>query len=121
IEPCQFHGDRTVWHPMIAVTDPERDALLLRAGFLPLQHRSLECEPCVNSTIHDMSKFKAASATKSCGSTEDETGHNADRHRLSALEEELGTRWEWKPTEPISQKYLDLFYRGCGNHFGCGL
>lgn len=106
IEPCQFHGDRTVWHPMIAVSDFDRDALLARAGFTPLQHRSLECEPCVNSTDEDIARFN---------------DQIADKKRLSALEQELGTRWTWNPTLPVSQKYLDLFYRGCGNHFGCGL
>lgn len=120
IEPCQFHGDRTVWHPMIAVNDSERDALLSRAGFAPLEHRSLECQPCVNSTVADISKFNDPSAAKVGNSSEDEANHAADRKRLSALEEELGSRWEWKPEAPV-QKYLDLFYRGCGNHFGCGL
>jgi hypothetical protein len=121
IEPCQFHGDRTVWHPMIAVTDLERDALLSRAGFTPLQHRSLECEPCVNSTPEDVAKFNDLNCQKESGFIKDEASHDADRKRLYALEQELGSVWEWKPTVPVSQKYLDLFYRGCGNHFGCGL
>lgn len=106
IEPCQFHGDRTVWHPMLAVIDAERDALLERAGFVPLNHRSLECEPCVNSTESDLERFNY--------------NHN-DKQRLVELEQELGSSWKWKPALPVPEKYLDLFYRGCGNHFGCGL
>lgn len=106
IEPCQFHGDRTVWHPMLSLNDADRDALLERAGFKPLGHRSLECEPCVNSTDTDLARFNQ---------------NQKDKQRLVKLEEDLGFAWEWKPTLPIPEKYLDLFYRGCGNHFGCGL
>jgi 3'-phosphoadenosine 5'-phosphosulfate sulfotransferase (PAPS reductase)/FAD synthetase len=102
IERCEFHGDRTVWHPMVNVTEVERDALLNRAGFLPLGHRSLECEPCVNSTVLDMKRMDSQ-----------------DRVKLRRLEKELKIKWQ---NESASfENYLDLFYRGCGNHFGCGL
>lgn len=106
IDPCQYHGDRTVWHPMIALSDAERDKLLERAGFSPLGHRSLECEPCPNSTKADWKRMCAK-----------------DRKRLLNLEQESGVVWaqdrEQEQEDP--EQYLDLFYRGCGNQFGCGL
>lgn len=106
IDPCQYHGDRTVWHPMIEVSDVERNALLERAGFSPLGHRSLECEPCPNSTKADWKRM-----------------HAEDRERLLSLEQDSGVLWgrdrEQEPEDP--EQYLDLFYRGCGNQFGCGL
>jgi hypothetical protein len=104
IDPCQYHGDRTVWHPLIEVNDTERDALLQRAGFSPLRHRSLECEPCPNSTATDWKRMCIE-----------------DRERLLSLEQESSIRWDHDSEQEDPNQYLDLFYRGCGNQFGCGL
>ena len=49
IEASEYHGGRKIWHPLYAHTDAERNALLYRAGFEPLPHRSRECNPCVNA------------------------------------------------------------------------
>ena len=49
IEASEYHGGRRIWHPLYAHTDAERNALLYRAGFEPLPHRSRECNPCVNA------------------------------------------------------------------------
>jgi len=102
VEVCEYHGDRTVWHPLFDLPDDERDALLERAKFTPLGHRSLECEPCINSTAKDMARLSIK-----------------DSQKLRSLEKEIGASWGTPPKAP--QKYLDLFYRSCGNHFGCGL
>lgn len=53
IYDSDFHGGRTLWHPLFLHTDEERDALIHRAGFVPLPHRSLECNPCVNANRAD--------------------------------------------------------------------
>lgn len=42
----EYHGGRTLWHPLYKHTDEERNALLDRAGFEILPHRSNECFPC---------------------------------------------------------------------------
>lgn len=102
IQICEFHGDRIVWHPMIDINDFERNTLLERAGFLPLGHRSLECAFCVNSTIVEKKQLSTI-----------------DQERLVALEQDSGVTWTMN--SPLGEKYLDLFYRGCGNQFGCGL
>jgi len=105
IERCEFHNDRTVWHPILNVDTEERDALLKRAGFKPLNHRSLECEPCINSTSADWERLNAL-----------------DKKKLYVLELEIKSALEKNlKGKGIEEKYLDLFYRGCGNHFGCGL
>jgi hypothetical protein len=103
IERCEYHGERTVWHPLLDIDDSARDGLLDRAGFIPLRHRSLECEPCVNSSEEDLERLAVT-----------------DKKRLLALEKAVSVTWVHSPT-PVTEKYLDLFYRGCGNHFGCGL
>lgn len=50
----EYHGGRTVRHPLYAHTEAMRDELLRRAGFEPLPHRSQECAPCVNANRGDM-------------------------------------------------------------------
>lgn len=102
LEHCQYHGDRKVWHPMIEISNADRDALLARAGFLPLGHRSLECEPCVNSSCADLKRISSV-----------------DQQKQRALELIVNNAWALSP--PEVENYLDLFYRGCGNHFGCGM
>jgi 3'-phosphoadenosine 5'-phosphosulfate sulfotransferase (PAPS reductase)/FAD synthetase len=48
------HGGRKLWAPMIKLSDIDRNELILRAGFKPLPHRSMECFPCINSNRHDL-------------------------------------------------------------------
>ncbi len=52
-EGSEYHGMRKVWHPLYAHTKAERDALLSRASFEVLPHRSDECSPCVNANRED--------------------------------------------------------------------
>lgn len=49
IYASEYHGGRTVWHPLYQHTDEERNELLAKAGFDVLPHRSRECNPCVNA------------------------------------------------------------------------
>lgn len=48
------HGGRSLWAPLVNATASERDALVGRAGFDVLPHRSMECFPCVNSSRADL-------------------------------------------------------------------
>ena len=50
----EYHGGRKLWHPLYLHTDEQRNDLLNRAGFEPLPHRSLECNPCVNANRGDL-------------------------------------------------------------------
>lgn len=45
IGSSEHHGGRKVWHPLYLHTEAMRDALLARAGFPVLPHRSQECAP----------------------------------------------------------------------------
>lgn len=49
----EYHGGRTVWHPLYLHTEAMRDALLERAKIEKLPHRSKECSPCVNAKRSD--------------------------------------------------------------------
>lgn len=54
IEESPQHGCRDAWFPLVRVLEPERDALIRRAGFEVLGHRSRECHPCVNASKADL-------------------------------------------------------------------
>lgn len=123
IDRCEFHNNRTVWHSIWNLETNERDALLERAGFSPLSHRTLECHPCVNSTDFDLLRLS-----------------ERDIQKVRELEKDLGTCFFSNPSElsidelirltkeniqnleqQKEEHYLDLFYRGCGNPYGCGI
>lgn len=53
-EESDVHGGRSLWAPLANTTEGERDALVRRAGIVPLPHRSRECSPCVNSNKADI-------------------------------------------------------------------
>lgn len=112
IENCEYHNNRTLWHPLINLETQERDALLDRAKFTPLHHRSLECDPCVHSTKADLARLnkqdiqKVKMLEEAIQSPILQLIHQAKKEDVNSVVEET---------------YLDLFYRGCGNHFGCGL
>ncbi len=54
VEESEKHGGRSLWSPLVTVREPERDALIRRAGFQVLPHGSRECYPCVNSNKGDL-------------------------------------------------------------------
>lgn len=60
VEHSEGHNYRDVWSPIVAVIEVERDALIRRAGFEPLPHRSRECYPCVDSGKADLWDMPAA-------------------------------------------------------------
>lgn len=152
IDKCEFHQDRTVWHPTFELTTNERDALLARAGFTPLNHRTLECQPCVNSSkadlfrlsewdikkIKDLEQIMNApffSSFPSFPDLHDFPGFicpsNSPHHSVFSESSEImpapsiDELIQWARTDNLAARdnehYQDLFYRGCGNHFGCGL
>lgn len=102
IDSCEYHGERTVWHPMLRLSSEERDLLLERAGFSPLHHRSLECEPCVNSHADDLNNMAVS-----------------DQHKLQQLEQHIGKRLFSVIRQPSPDR--QNFSMGCGDFFGCGL
>lgn len=50
----EYHGGRTLWHPLYLHDTAARNELLARAGFDPLPHRSKECSPCINANREDL-------------------------------------------------------------------
>lgn len=74
------HSGRAVFAPMVDYSDAERDALIERAGFTVLPHRSMECSPCINSNKADLRQL-----------TENEI------QNIERIENELGFTAKGKP------------------------
>lgn len=102
IESCEYHGERRVWHPLLGLSQHERDALLAKAGFEALNHRSLECDPCINS--HDVDLKRMA---------------QHDHEKLKKLE--LVVNQTMFPVVKKASEGRQSFSMGCGDYFGCGL
>lgn len=60
VEGSDRHGGRDVWAPLVRMKEDERNALILRAGFDVLPHRSMECNPCINANRADLRKVPEA-------------------------------------------------------------
>jgi 3'-phosphoadenosine 5'-phosphosulfate sulfotransferase (PAPS reductase)/FAD synthetase len=54
VECSENHGGRPLFSPLVRYSDEERNALLRRAGWDVLPHRSRECSPCVNAKKSDL-------------------------------------------------------------------
>jgi len=48
------HGGRTLISPLAKMSLEQRNELIKKTGFEILNHRSMECSPCVNATIRDL-------------------------------------------------------------------
>jgi len=54
VEESENHGGRSLHAPMVRFSEQERNALIFRAGFEVLPHRSMECYPRVNASKSDI-------------------------------------------------------------------
>lgn len=78
-----YHDGRTVWHPLFAYSNEDRNALLDQAGFKPLPHRSDECWPCINANKSDLKRLAQEDPVRV--------------ERIEALELEMGFTSKNKP------------------------
>lgn len=102
---CSYHGERAVWHPMLTFSDEKRNQLVQQAGFACLGHRSLECDPCVNSTLDDLNRLSKEDSTK-----------------LKMLEIRVNKpMFPHGPALTKKSTAMDAFTMGCGDPFACGL
>ena len=124
--PCvtwsEYHGGRMLVHPLYDHTEADRDALLRRAGFEPLPHRSLECDPCVNASRGDFRRLAAADIQKTAaleaeiGKTMFRPARHGEAHGIEQVIE-----WARYSRGQFDPRQDDLFTAGCGSPFGCGL
>lgn len=76
------HGGRQLWAPLVNYTTEQRNDLIIRAGYEPLPHRSMECFPCINSNRADLRMLAL----------------DTDRiSKIAKIEEEMGFTSKGKP------------------------
>lgn len=73
LEESPNHGGRKLISPLAEYTVEQRDALITKAGFEVLPHRSMECSPCINANIRDVQQVSKADMIKVIN-LEDEMG-----------------------------------------------
>lgn len=113
-----YHGGRKLWHPLYRHTDAERNELLSRAGFDPLPHRSLECNPCVNANRGDLLRLTAGEIER-VNDLEVEIGKPMFRpKRFGALGVHGVIAWAKHGRD---RGDIDAENSDCASLFGCGI
>jgi len=112
IEESEHYGDRKVWHALFDCDDERFDTLIHATRMVKLKHRSLECDPCVNSFGDDLKRV----SKRSC-------------QRLQRLEHQIGKNLFELPIEEMLKQLKDktskissteMFDMGCGAPYACG-
>lgn len=122
IEEEEKLGDRKVWHPLYLHDNDSRDDLIHKANFEVMPHRSLECDPCINSNLNDVLRMdlsviqRTAKLENELNAKLLETVIYQDQENLFKAIQKLEKSPKLNSFEPT-----ELFDMGCGNAFGCGL
>lgn len=133
VEHSEHYNNRSLWHPLIEYDEAMRNALLGETQIMPLGHRSLECDPCVNSNEKTLSLLSDADILK-VKNLESAIGNPmfpSDAFRgvrgIEAVVQQAGCslqksqKFSENDKKCFHLQETSLFYRGCGNPFGCGL
>lgn len=118
IYDSEYHGGRTLWHPLYLHTDAQRNDLINRAGFEVLPHRSLECNPCVNANRQDFLRLTSGEIER-VNDLEVEIGKPMFRpKRFSALGIHGVIQWAKNGRD---RGNIEEEEAQCASLFGCGL
>ncbi len=118
----EYHGDRVLWHPLYKHSTVERDALLERAGFDILPHRSQECSPCVNANKDDL-KMLMPEQIKRVSDLEVTISKPMFRaKRVGVLGIHGVMTWAKYGKRKMRRDPNEIeIGSGCDSHYGCGL
>lgn len=121
-EESEYFGTRKVWHPLYKHSLLGRNALIQRANFQILGHRSLECDPCIHATreelsaMHEQDKNKLSCAEKTINKRMFPLSYYCDPpNKLSVHPQNQGALLNKK-----NISYHERFAMGCGSPWGCG-
>lgn len=122
VNESEYHGSRTLWHPLFKHTNDDRNDLLKRAGFEVLPHRSMECSPCVNANASDFIELSQSDIDKTSQLelAIGKTMFRPKRHNGATGIIEV-VKWAKYGQGKYTPGQDDLFSMGCGSPFGCGL
>jgi len=122
IENSEYHGGRTLWHPLYKHTDKMRDELLKSTGLEVLPHRSQECSPCVNANKNDFLML-TGDQIKRVSDLEVEIGKPMFRaKRFGAMGIHGVMSWAKYGKRKMRLEPNEVMVgSGCDGHYGCGL
>ena len=111
IDETEQYDGRRVKYLLVGTTQSERNSLLLKTPFkIPLNHRSLECQPCIHLTKQDIATFSVD-----------------DIERMSSLENMVNNTMfgvlfaKYLKSIEKNDNYYDEFAKTCSWIYGCGL
>lgn len=127
IKESEVLGERALRYPLIDCSTEERNALLSRAGFSVLSHRSLECVPCVNSDATEL-VYLPIDAIKKTEVLERSVGKPMFESagtdlKDSCIENVIEQAKKINETNLSVRKNSQdvLENMGCGDFYGCGI
>lgn len=115
IEGSEDFAERKIWHPLVDCDAQTLQNLVKKTPFDWLAHRSLECDPCVNSDATDVLRL-TPDLIKRLAQLEIEMKEPFLPH----LCHDKNTLQEALPSLETGEPRF-LFDMGCGSPYGCGL
>lgn len=120
-DQSEHFGDRRVWYPLYKHSDDDRNALIHRAGFEVLNHRSPECEPCIHSHARDFKRMSQSDIQK-INTLEIEINKPMfpaiDYGGAQSIEQVIN--WVNQKNTDTDHNNLEPFDMGCGALYSCG-
>lgn len=118
IEESEHYGDRKVWYPLYKTDDVEFERLITASGLELLSHRSLECDPCVNSYGADLARVSEDTMSRT-HKLEQSVGKTMFEIPIETMVKQARANLKAEPAK--SRKYsAEMFDMGCGSPFACG-
>ncbi|KTC77005.1 phosphoadenosine phosphosulfate reductase family protein [Legionella brunensis] len=108
----ELYQGRTLWNPLWRAGNEEFRQLIQRTGFTPLQHPSLECNPCIHIDVKQVSCVDASSIKRL-----EELEQNIQQTMFQQPIRELYSLNNRQSEEGFGLQQFDL---GCGAPWGCG-
>lgn len=121
IEDSEHYNGRSVWHPLYLASHAEMKTLIKQAGFPLLAHRSLECDPCVNSNLADVLRMDLSVIERAAHLEQTLNSRLLDPDLYRGEIDLLHLRQKHPDNQPIQNTSLEMFDMGCGSPYGCGL
>jgi 3'-phosphoadenosine 5'-phosphosulfate sulfotransferase (PAPS reductase)/FAD synthetase len=113
IEAHEYY-QRDVWHPLVAMDEDNWQQLITKAGFAVLAHRSLECDPCINS---DAADFKRLQAHETVIQRVEQLEHSVE---TPMFERPIRTMVKQPHQEARALNALEKLHISCGSSYNCG-
>ncbi|MCF6766117.1 phosphoadenosine phosphosulfate reductase family protein [Thiotrichales bacterium 19S3-7] len=118
----EHYDERTLWHPLYQHSISDRDSLIKKTPIPLLNHRSLECQPCIFSTNKDLVNLEVEDIQK-VKSLEDKIQQSMfnpnDYDNAQSIDKVVSTLKQSPLVD--DENYYDQFAQGCAWPYGCGL